>query len=328
MRARSSSLNVRAAGQLEVVVEAVLDRRADGELGAREQVEHRLGQHVRRRVAQHRGGPSSVSPVTIATVAPSVERPAEVALARRRPSPPTAALARPRPIDAASSPPVAPVGYSRSEPSGSVIVMFGHGHRVEVTECGVHLLAQRLTVGRDSAAATPYSAAPIRPVRRDADEEPPWPAPPPNSRCPPPPTRCGRSCATSTGSSSWMPGIEKSVADGDDRVLSMMGMTIRERPREDWTTGGWSRVPRTPTGRRRAGAQSPARPTGVARCSRRRRLAGALGKIAEQLAATSMRRALSAAGIYQPRGRSGSCPSPGRGTSSSRSPCTRPCRRS
>lgn len=28
---------------------------------------------------------------------------------------------------------------------------------------------------------------------------------------------------------SWMPGIEESVADGDDRVLSMMGMSIRER---------------------------------------------------------------------------------------------------
>ena len=27
----------------------------------------------------------------------------------------------------------------------------------------------------------------------------------------------------------WMPGIEESVPDGDDRVLSMMGMTIRER---------------------------------------------------------------------------------------------------
>jgi carbon monoxide dehydrogenase subunit G len=31
------------------------------------------------------------------------------------------------------------------------------------------------------------------------------------------------------GLDSWMPGIEKSVAEGDDRVLSMMGMTIRER---------------------------------------------------------------------------------------------------
>ena len=31
------------------------------------------------------------------------------------------------------------------------------------------------------------------------------------------------------GLADWMPGIEKSVAEGDDRVLSMMGMTIRER---------------------------------------------------------------------------------------------------
>jgi carbon monoxide dehydrogenase subunit G len=31
------------------------------------------------------------------------------------------------------------------------------------------------------------------------------------------------------GLDTWMPGIEKSETDGDDRVLSMMGMTIRER---------------------------------------------------------------------------------------------------
>jgi carbon monoxide dehydrogenase subunit G len=31
------------------------------------------------------------------------------------------------------------------------------------------------------------------------------------------------------GLQGWMPGIEESVAEGDDRVLSMMGMTIRER---------------------------------------------------------------------------------------------------
>ena len=31
------------------------------------------------------------------------------------------------------------------------------------------------------------------------------------------------------GLAEWMPGIEKSEVDGDDRVLSMMGMTIRER---------------------------------------------------------------------------------------------------
>jgi carbon monoxide dehydrogenase subunit G len=31
------------------------------------------------------------------------------------------------------------------------------------------------------------------------------------------------------GLAGWMPGIDESVAEGDDRVLSMMGMTIRER---------------------------------------------------------------------------------------------------
>ena len=46
-------MNVRAVGQLEVVVEAVLDRRADRELRAREQLRHGLRHHVRRRVAQH-----------------------------------------------------------------------------------------------------------------------------------------------------------------------------------------------------------------------------------------------------------------------------------
>lgn len=31
------------------------------------------------------------------------------------------------------------------------------------------------------------------------------------------------------GLANWMPGIESSEADGDDRVLAMMGMEIRER---------------------------------------------------------------------------------------------------
>ncbi|MGZ4714549.1 MAG: SRPBCC family protein [Acidimicrobiia bacterium] len=31
------------------------------------------------------------------------------------------------------------------------------------------------------------------------------------------------------GLGDWMPGIDEAVAEGDDRVLSMMGMTIRER---------------------------------------------------------------------------------------------------
>jgi carbon monoxide dehydrogenase subunit G len=31
------------------------------------------------------------------------------------------------------------------------------------------------------------------------------------------------------GLAGWMPGIDESVPEGDDRVLTMMGMTIRER---------------------------------------------------------------------------------------------------
>ena len=44
---------VRAAGQVEVVIEAVVDGRADRELGARPQLGDRLRQHVRGRVPQH-----------------------------------------------------------------------------------------------------------------------------------------------------------------------------------------------------------------------------------------------------------------------------------
>ena len=38
---------------VEVVVEAVLDRRADGEVGPLVEVEHRLGEHVGGRMADH-----------------------------------------------------------------------------------------------------------------------------------------------------------------------------------------------------------------------------------------------------------------------------------
>ena len=40
-------------GEVEVVVEAVLDRRADRDLHARVEAAHRLGEQVRRRVAEH-----------------------------------------------------------------------------------------------------------------------------------------------------------------------------------------------------------------------------------------------------------------------------------
>ena len=43
----------RPVGELEVVVEAVLDRRPDRDLGRRVEVLHGLGEHVRGRVAQH-----------------------------------------------------------------------------------------------------------------------------------------------------------------------------------------------------------------------------------------------------------------------------------
>ena len=41
-------------GELEVVIEAVLDRRADRDLHARVEAADRLGEQVRRRVAKHR----------------------------------------------------------------------------------------------------------------------------------------------------------------------------------------------------------------------------------------------------------------------------------
>ncbi len=51
MAAKSSGVNGSIAG--EIVVEAVLDRRADGDLGAGIQILHRLGQHMGGVVADH-----------------------------------------------------------------------------------------------------------------------------------------------------------------------------------------------------------------------------------------------------------------------------------
>ena len=69
-----------AVGQLEVVVEAVLDRRADGVGGAGEQRQHRLRQHVRRRMADARTGPRSLSGVTISTPGAIGQRRRQIAL--------------------------------------------------------------------------------------------------------------------------------------------------------------------------------------------------------------------------------------------------------
>ena len=111
-----------ALRELEVVVEAVLDRRGRSRLRARIQLEHRLGEHVRgvvadqpqRLVAAPVGddlellGPSVRSgqrPVEVAELAVDLDR-------ERRPS-------QPGPIAAAASAPVAPSGRSRMLPSGS-----------------------------------------------------------------------------------------------------------------------------------------------------------------------------------------------------------------
>ena len=69
-----------AVGQLEVVVEAVLDRRADAERGAGEQVEHGLGQHVGGRVADRERPRVGVASVTMADLSPSASGLAQVAL--------------------------------------------------------------------------------------------------------------------------------------------------------------------------------------------------------------------------------------------------------
>ncbi len=104
------------AGQLEVVVEAVLDRRPDGVVGARPQVGHRLGQHVGGGVAQNvaaglgAGGDEGHLAPSGSSVSRSQACPST--------STATAARARPGPMAAARSPPVDPAGSCRGESSG------------------------------------------------------------------------------------------------------------------------------------------------------------------------------------------------------------------
>jgi hypothetical protein len=111
--------------QLEVVVEAVLDGRADGEGGTGEQLQHRLGHDVGGGVAD-RVEPALDVAVTISTTSPSASsqsRSRSVPLTL----PITAALARPGPIDAARPPTVVPAGTARVLPSGREIVMSAIG---------------------------------------------------------------------------------------------------------------------------------------------------------------------------------------------------------
>ena len=68
---------------VEVVVEAVADRRADAELGLGEQLLHRLGEHVRGRVPQHRAAVLGVDRDRLEHVAVGHDV-GQVAAARRR----------------------------------------------------------------------------------------------------------------------------------------------------------------------------------------------------------------------------------------------------
>ena len=119
------SLQVRLGGpesvrELEVVIEAVLDRGADRDLGARPQVEHRGCQHVGAIVAKDLEGPRPAWGQDLDLLAIG-ERRREVAnLAvhsdRQR------VLASRGPIAAAASAPVAPCSSSRADSSGSLTV--------------------------------------------------------------------------------------------------------------------------------------------------------------------------------------------------------------
>ena len=100
-----------ALGELEVVVEAVLDRRADRDLHARIELHHRGGQHVRGVVADELERVVGERSVTISIGSPVRQRPGEVAhlavdLDRER------GARQPGPIAAAASAPVAPSASS------------------------------------------------------------------------------------------------------------------------------------------------------------------------------------------------------------------------
>ena len=59
-----------------------------------------------------------------------------------------------------------------------------------------------------------------------------WPKEKQKSRSIAAPTKCGSSCASSAGSTTWMPGVETCVVDGDVRTIGMMGIEIKEQLRD------------------------------------------------------------------------------------------------
>ena len=123
---RSSSVTLTSVGELEVVVEAVLDRRADRHLGPRVELLHRLGHHVGGVVADQ---------LQRLGVAVGEDRD----LGRRRAAAPRGRAARRRPGSPAPPWPgrgrsprrrrrrSRPSGSSSGLPSGSLTVIFGRG---------------------------------------------------------------------------------------------------------------------------------------------------------------------------------------------------------
>ena len=175
-------------GELEVVVEALLDRRPDRDLHARIELHHGGGEHVRGVVADQpqrllalraRGEDRDRGAVG--------QRPREVAhLGSAPPSPPatpsapristaSAARARPAPIAAAASAPVAPSGSSRALPSGRVTVMLIERWRLPAPT----LKPAATTRRRPGARAARGRLRPARSARarRRCDREECFPAP-------------------------------------------------------------------------------------------------------------------------------------------------------
>ena len=120
-------VEVGAAGQFEVVIEAILDRRPDRVAGARPEVGDRLGEARARWSAAGRAGRSPSPAVMTWTWAPS-GRLALKSVGAPSTATATAFLARLRPIEAARSAPVDPAGSCRGGAVGQVDGDTGIGH--------------------------------------------------------------------------------------------------------------------------------------------------------------------------------------------------------
>ena len=112
-------MNGRSFGR-EVVIEAVVGRRAEGDLRAGEQVLHRLRHHVREVVAGELQRVGLVLRRHQRELGVALERPRQVAQLAVDPRG-DRRLGEPGPIAAAMSAGVVPGATSRTEPSGSVM---------------------------------------------------------------------------------------------------------------------------------------------------------------------------------------------------------------